>query len=283
MPWPHGVPVVDAHVHLPRTEGMRPELVDLLRRHPAFQDLDVLGRDPQRFLSHLDGEGIRQAWIITYNAPRTMGYGRPEAEAVWDFCATDPERLVAVGGYDLSDGDPGRAVEEMAAAGVRVLKLHPVHQHLPPDDGRLAGLYDAAQERRMPVLVHTGPSVFPGADNAYADPAPLAHVAARWPDLPLVIAHGGRPDRTGQALRVLREHPNTWLDLSGCPPGRLRDYFGDLEPLAPRTLWGSDWPGPRVPGMGANVEAFRALGLSEAAERAILHDNATGLLERVRV
>jgi len=78
----------------------------------------------------------------------------------------------------------------------------------------------------------------------------------------------------------VQENPNAWLDLSSCPPTRLRAYFGDLEALAPRTVWGSDWPGPGVPGMGANVEAFLALGLSAEANRAILHDNLTRILAR---
>ena len=133
----------------------------------------------------------------------------------------------------------------------------------------------------MPVLFHTGTSRFPGADNAFADPTPIGAVCSRFPELAVIIAHGGRPDHTQEAVALVAEFDHAWLDLSSCPPHRLGDYFGDLGELAGKTLWGSDWPGPGVPGMGANVEGFLKLGLSEAANRAILHDNAKRLLARV--
>jgi predicted TIM-barrel fold metal-dependent hydrolase len=133
----------------------------------------------------------------------------------------------------------------------------------------------------MPAIFHTGTSRFPGADEAAADPVPVGAVCARFPDLPVILAHGGRPHQTEAALAIVEGFDNAWLDLSSCPPHRLRDYFGDLEALAPRTLWGSDWPGPGVPGMGANVEAFLKLGLSAAANDAILRGNAERLLDGV--
>lgn len=258
---------------------MKPELVELLGRHPAFQSLGALAADPEAFLRYMDAEGIWQAWIITYNAPKTMGYGRAEAEAVWDFCATNAERLVSVGGFDpTTEGDGAAAVDSMRQGGVRALKIHPVHQGISADDPSLDSFYARAETLRMPVLVHTGPSVFPGARNEFSDPSVLARVASAHPKLPLVIAHGGRPDQTDAALAVLAAHPNTWLDLSGCPPSRLGDYFGDLRAISERVLWGSDWPGPRVPGLAANVEAFLELGLGAEAEARILHDNAVRLL-----
>lgn len=133
----------------------------------------------------------------------------------------------------------------------------------------------------MPVIFHTGTSRFPGADNSFADPSPIGAVCSRFPDLPVIVAHGGRPDHTRQAVALVQEFDNAWLDLSSCPPSRLEAYFGDLRELAASTLWGSDWPGPGVPGMGANVEAFLALGLPAWANHAILRDNAANLLAKV--
>jgi len=47
--------------------------------------------------------------------------------------------------------------------------------------------------------------------------------------------------------------------------------------VAAKSLWGTDWPGPGVPTMRANVEAFLALPLSEETKRKVLHDNAAAL------
>lgn len=258
---------------------MTPGAQELIRRNPTFPQMERFVRDPAAFLAHLDAEGVRAAWLINYCATDVMGYGWEVNPWVAGYARTDPRRLVAIGGYDpRHDGDGGQAIDRLHAMGIRGLKLHAVHQHLSPDDPRLARAFERLAAHGMPLVVHTGTSRFPGADNAYADPAPLANVCRAHPDLQVVVAHGGRPDHTSTAVDLVRRFPNAWLELSSCPPHRLRDYFGDLEALAHQCIWGSDWPGPGVPGMKANVDAFRALGLSQGAQRAILHDNALRLV-----
>lgn len=276
---PAAVAVVDAHVHVNRFDLMTPGARELIRSNPTFPQMERFVADPRAFLAHLDDERVRTAWLINYCAKDIMGYGWEVNAWAAAYAATDPHRLVAIGGYDpRHDGDGSRAVDALHGMGIRGLKLHAVHQHLSPDDERLAAAYARLAELRMPLIVHTGTSRFPGADNAYADPAPLAKVLQAHPDLNVVLAHGGRPDHTKAAVALVQRFPNAWLELSSCPPRRLPDYFGDLEDLADACVWGSDWPGPGVPGMRANVDAFLQLGLSMQANRAILHGNALRLI-----
>lgn len=282
MPMTYDGPVIDGHVHVNRFDLMRPEVQAVIRSNPTFPLMERCMRDPRAFLEHMDDEGVQESWLVNYCARGVIGYG-PEVNAwISEYVATDPKRLVAVGGIEATSGDTAHDARELARLGIKLLKIHPVHQHVHADDGRLHPAYRELQERRMPVIVHTGTSKFPGADNQFADPAPVARLAAAFPDLPIIIAHGGRPNFTKEALAIVAQHPNTWLDLSSCPPSRLAAYFGDLNGLANRTLWGSDWPGPGVPGMGANIQAFKQLGLSVETQRKILHDNAKALLSRVR-
>ena len=278
--WRHaGIPVTDCHVHVNRFDLMRPEARELIRQNPSFALMERFVQSPHAFLDHMDRQGIWQSWLVNYCAPQVIGYGREVNEWVAEYAATAPERLVAVGGYEpRTDGDGALAVEALRRLNIRALKIHPVHQHLSPDDPRLAPAMAACERLRMPVIFHTGTSRFPGADNRFADPIPIGSVLSAHPDLQVVLAHGGRPDHTQEALRLVEGHENAWLDLSSCPPKRLRDYFGDLEQVADRAVWGSDWPGPGVPGMAENVEAFLALGLSTRACQQVLHDNAEGLL-----
>jgi uncharacterized protein len=276
-----GIPVVDGHVHVNRFDRMRPQVRATIESNPTFPQMERFVADPEAFLAHLDGEGVRQAWLINYCAETVMGYGDEVNPWIADYVQADPERLVAVGGYEPHHGDGVAAAGRLHGLGIRAVKVHAVHQHLSPDDERLRPLLGRMQELRMPLIVHTGTSRFPGADNRFGDPTPLGAVCARFPELEVIIAHGGRPHQTGEAVALVEEFDHAWLDLSSCPPQRLGDYFGDLEALADRTLWGSDWPGPGVPGMAANVESFLRLGLSRQAQEAILHRNAERLLQRV--
>jgi uncharacterized protein len=271
--------VIDAHVHVNRFDLMRPGARAVIESNPTFPQMQRFVADPQAFLAHLDAEGVTAAWLINYCAKVVMGYGWEVNAWAADYARADPRRLVAIGGYDpRHDGDGRKAIDALHAMGIRGLKLHTVHQHLAPDDPRMSGAFERLASHQMPLVVHTGTSRFPGSDNAFADPTPLAEVCQRHPDLQVVIAHGGRPDHTKVAVDLVHRFPNAWLELSSCPPRRLPDYFGDLEELADRCVWGSDWPGPGVPGMKANVDAFLQLGLSVKANRAILHDNAARLI-----
>ena len=54
-------------------------------------------------------------------------------------------------------------------------------------------IYRAAEANGVPVMFHTGTSIFPGARNKYGDPIHVDDVAVDFPKLKILLAHGGRP------------------------------------------------------------------------------------------
>ncbi|HEY0592321.1 MAG TPA: amidohydrolase family protein, partial [Thermoanaerobaculia bacterium] len=159
------------------------------------------------------------------------------------------------------------------------IKIHPPHQLFAANAYRfdhpgLASLYAICAERGVPVMFHTGTSVFPGARNVLADPMPIDDVAVDFPELTIILAHAGRPLYGETAFFLTRRHRNVWIDLSGIPPRSLLQYVPRLASIADRALWGTDWPSPGVSSPKKNVADFRALGLGESIERKILWENA---------
>ncbi len=68
-----------------------------------------------------------------------------------------------------------RDVEELLRLGIRTIKIHAPHQLVFPNDYvnghcELEVLYRTAEAHGVPVMVHTGTSVFPGARNKFGDP-----------------------------------------------------------------------------------------------------------------
>jgi predicted TIM-barrel fold metal-dependent hydrolase len=141
----------------------------------------------------------------------------------------------------------------------------------------LAGIYRRAEERGLPVMIHTGTSIFPGARSKWGNPLEVDDVAIDFPDLRILLAHGGRPFWMGEAFFVLRRHKNVFFEVSGIPPAKLLEYFPRLAQLAHKTVWGTDWPSPGVKDMWGNVEQFLGLGLGEEIERQILSENSLRL------
>jgi uncharacterized protein len=175
---------------------------------------------------------------------------------------------------------------------VRGIKIHPPHQLVAPAAYRdaaggigpwpaLRQIYGRAEALGMPVMIHTGTSVFQGARNAYGDPLGIDDVAVDFPDLTILMAHSGRPLWSEACLFLARRHPNVWLELSGIPPKRLLEVMPRLPEFAHKALFGTDWPGPGVPDPARNIADFEALPIPPAARAAILYDNARRLWDRL--
>jgi predicted TIM-barrel fold metal-dependent hydrolase len=144
----------------------------------------------------------------------------------------------------------------------------------------LAAIYERAQANGLPVMIHTGTSIFPGARNLHAQPMLCDDVSIDYPDLVVILAHGGRPLWMNEAFFLVRRHKNMYMDISGIPPQKLMEYFPRIEDVADKVLWGTDWPGPGVPEIKGNLEKFHALPIAAEAKRKILYDNAARLFPR---
>jgi uncharacterized protein len=277
--------VTDCHVHINPLWEMRPDAVRLLDHLDPANSRYL--EQPKEFLAYLDACGVERALLINYVAPEVIGYTEAANQFVSEYVRADPERLVAVGGIRPDHPDPAAEVDHLVRdLGIRALKLHPPHQLFRPNayiDGELPGLrmlYEALERHHLPVIFHTGTSIFPRARNRYSDPMFVEDIAIDFPGIPIVLAHGGRPLWMEGAMFLTRRFPNVWLEVSGVPPSRLLDYFPQLPRLAEKVLFGSDWPGPGVKDIGENLRAFRALPLTDDAKHTILEKNPLRVFPR---
>jgi predicted TIM-barrel fold metal-dependent hydrolase len=282
--------IIDAHMHVQPWGQFRREALE--RMEAGRRDLDKIRKlfnDPGAFLRFLDEEGVDRAVLVNYVSPDVIGFTPGVNAFVGRFCRGHEDRLVPVGGvHPRLAADPAAELSRIVERdGIRALKIHPPHQlfraNAYRDGGDLPGLarlYGRAQELGLPVIFHTGTSIFPGARNKYGDPMDLDDVAVDFPDLTIIMAHGGRPLWMKTCFFLLRRHTNVHMDISGIPPKALLRYFPRLAEVANRTLFGTDWPGPGVPGVRRNVEEFRGLPLPEEARRAILGGTAERVFPR---
>src|SRR6201981_1318535 len=259
----------------------RPQALELIRKkRDNFEQIAEFCRSPKSFLKHLDSVGVDRAVLINYVAPEVIGFTSGVNEFVVGYVAADRKRLIPCGSvHPRHTANILADVEQLLRLQIRMIKIHPPHQLLFPNDylngvTELEIIYRAAEANGIPIMFHTGTSIFPGARNKYGDPIYLDDVAVDFPKLKILLAHGGRPLWMVTAFFFFMRRRNTFFEISGLPPTTLLKYFPRLEESAGRPLFGTDWPAPGVADIKKNLQDFRALPLSEASKHQILSGTA---------
>jgi len=271
-------PVVDFHVHvLSRREDWNEEAHKLIQRYnPSFYENLDKNTTAAGVLAEMDLAGIDSAVILPEYAPLT--HGTITNEFVAELCS-ESERLIPFCNINpcIVD-DTGRhlakLVEEFDFKGV---KLIPTYNHFYANEQRLYPLYSEARDRGIPVLVHTGSSVFKNAKLKYGDPLILDEVAVDFPGLKIVMAHGGRGFWYDRAEFLCRLHENVFIDLSGLPPSNYLKYYPDFGKIIDKLVYGSDWP--TTPSRRKTIDTIKSLNISEDAKKKILGLTAAKLLD----
>ena len=262
---------IDAHIHIQPWEMMRPWALETIKKgRRDYELIRACMESTDALVAHLHEQRLDRVALINYVAPDIMGFTADVNEWVARYRDRAPSHVIAFGGIhppatkDVA-GEMRRILDELA---IDALKIHPPHQDLAPNAYRegvpeLATVYEMLSERGRPVMFHTGTSIFPGARSRLGDPMLVDDVAVDFPELKIIMAHGGRPLWMDAAFFLLRRHPNVYMDISGIPPRKLLEYFPRLEEISHKVMFGTDWPSPGVRSIRENLDAFEGLPLSQ--------------------
>jgi predicted TIM-barrel fold metal-dependent hydrolase len=203
---------------------------------------------------------------------------------VADYVAAHPDRLL--GFLSVDPTQPGW--EEELRFGhqelkLRGIKLLPMYAGFRPDDRRLDPLWRYAQQHRLPVLLHTGTTFIAQAPLECTLPRHLDPVAARFPDVSIIMAHLGHPYE-GECIVTARKHPRVFADISALHY-RPWQFYNSLMLVQEYGIWdkvlfGTDYPFTNVDATLAGLRTLNQMlsGTSlprlndEAIERMIYRD-----------
>jgi len=224
------------------------------------------------------------AVVFTVDATTNLGHAPNSVDEIVEGAARNADVLIPFGSVDPLQG--AAAVDEarrQVALGVRGFKFHPSVQAFDPSDPAYIPLFSAIEEAGLPILVHTGQTgagaSLPGGWGfrlSLSNPMLLDDVAARHPDLTVIMAHPSVPWQD-EALSVATHKGNVWIDLSGWSA----KYFPEALVRAARSylnhkmLFGSDLPA-LTPDRW--LDDFATLGFADDKVQAIVKDNAVRLL-----
>lgn len=275
------MPVVDFHIHVANPEDLKPWVLKYFQDYGQGSGAEgVVGKDgrmdPGALVDLLHKNGVDFGVILAELSPITTG--TTSNEYVAQFCRSRKELIPFANLNPYLTSRLGDELEKCVQdLEMRGIKLYPTYQQFYPNDRTLYPLYAKAQELKIPVMIHTGSSLFRGSRMKYGDPVLLDDVAVDFPGLTLIQVHSGRGFWYESAFFLAQLHPHLYMEISGLPPQNLLKYFPDLEKNAEKIIFGSDWPG--VPGIGKNIERIRALPIREETKKKILGENAARILK----
>jgi predicted TIM-barrel fold metal-dependent hydrolase len=273
--------IVDVHSHFWRyPDHFNDDFRQQARRARTGAEVDLTVRfaDYQRYSQ----PGVTT--IVFGGKARLSGLWVDDRD-VQAYVAQRPDQLV--GFLSVDPTQPGWQDELRVGhqeLGLRGIKLLPMYAGFRPDDDLLRPLWQYAQQHQLPVLLHTGTTFISQAPLACTLPRHLDPVAARYPDLRLILAHLGHPYE-GECIAVIRKHPHAYADLSALHYRPFQLYHSLMlvqeYGVWDKVLFGTDYPFTTVQ---ATIDGLRALnslvnGTSlprlddDAIERLIVRDS----------
>ncbi len=276
---------IDTHVHIQVDDSGH---LGASKEQLAAMDEYFGSSEPARTVDETAAyyrERDMMAVVFTVDATTYSGHRPNSIDDIAAGAARNPDTLIAFGSVDPLQG--AAAIEELhrqaSELKVRGFKFHPTVQGFDPSATEFIPLFGAIEELGLPIVVHTGQTgVGAGVPGGLglrlglSNPMLLDDVAARHPDLQIIMAHPSVPWQD-EALSIATHKANTWIDLSGWSP----KYFSPALVRATRTylkhkmLFGSDFPA-LTPDRW--LRDFAGLELPADVERLVLKDNAVRLL-----
>jgi len=269
--------LIDIHIHVGhKFEWTQAAKTAWMDTGPYVQDIyDDEGRQTAgAYGDVIKKEGVRGGILMPEYSPLTAGV--MPFERALEIHHTHPEFIPFANLSPDYHENLTEAFEEQLALGARGLKLHPVHGFFYANDPRLYPLYEQCEKQQIPVMFHAGTSLFKGAKMRYADPYTFDDVISDFPDLTVILCHGGRGFWYHIAEFMVKRFENVFIDISGLPPKNLLQYYPSMKNYKHKFLFGTDFPG--VPGIRKNYEKITDLIKDEKVMESIGFRNAYDLL-----
>lgn len=237
---------------------------------------------PSTTLERMDAAGIRTAVVQGRDVETTFGFRVPNEE-IADFVEKAPDRLVGLAGIDPNKGR--RAIDELRRCvqefGFLGASVDPYMHRVPIDDRRMWPIYDYCQSRGLIVNLTAGPGA--GIKSVSIDdarPGRLNVVANAFPELRIVMSHGGYPWVLEMIAMAMR-HPNVYMEASAYEQMPGADAYREAANgvLKSKMMFASAHPYLQFED---RIKIYQEWELDEDAYEAVMAGNATRLLDETR-
>lgn len=262
-----------------------PEIINGIKNSPMFKAAcEVIGfhkREAQtlpEIVADLDRLDVELAVITGRDCESTYGFPANNG-SVLEFCRAYPQKFVGFWGIDPHKRMAAvREIEKVVSEyGMKGIAIDPYLAHIPACEARFYPLYAKCCELNIPVFITMAPPPqVQGALMDYADPRHVDKVARDFPELTLIMSHGGYP-YVNEAIYACLRNANVYMDISEYERAPMVEVYVRAmnESISDKVLFASAHPFVEL---SDALEAYKGFDLSDEVRQKIMYGNARRVL-----
>jgi predicted TIM-barrel fold metal-dependent hydrolase len=262
--------IIDFHTHA-FPDSIADRAVATLEQNAGVKA--ILDGRISSLVASMDSSGIDKS-VVCSIATKPAQYA-PIME--WSM-AVRSDRIIPLPSVHPADPEYASKIRIIKTEGFKGIKLHPYYQDFVIDEDRLLSMYEVVCRENLIVVMHTGYDIaFPRIRRA--DPAGIAKVCEKFPELKLVTTHLGAWEQWPEVESGLAGKP-IYMEISFSMEYIDSDPVRDILMKHPKDyiLFGTDSPWTD---QAKTLSAYRKLGLGDEKDEAVLGGNAQRLLDSV--
>lgn len=245
------------------------------------QSIDFSKMKPQtveEVVEDLDRHNVVLAVITGRDCETTYG-AKSNNDSVIEFVKKFPKKFRGFVGLDPHKGMG--AIAELKASiteiGMHGAAVDPYLAQLYANDAKYYPIYSKCCELDIPIVFTTGPATLvPNAIIDHVAPRYIDIVARDFPELKIIISHGGYP-WVNEAIIVAQRNQNVYIELSEYEFSPMSEAYVQAANtmISDKILYASAHP---FVDFRDALKTYESLPLKQEVRQKIMYNNAAGLL-----
>lgn len=262
-----------------------PEIINGIKNSSMFKaSCAAIGFDARKpqplpdIVADLDHLNVELGVITGRDCETTYGFPSNNP-SVLEFCRAYPQKFVGFWGIDphkkmAAVRETEHAVKEL---GMKGIAIDPYLAHIRPSEARFYPLYSKCCELGAPVFITMAPPPqVPGAIMEYAQPKDVDKVARDFPELIIIMSHGGYPF-VNEAIYACLRNANVYMDISEYERAPMVDVYVRAmnETISDKVVFASAHPFVEL---ADAIDAYKHFDLKPEVREKIMYKNACKIL-----
>lgn len=263
-----------------------PEIINGIKNSSMFKaSCEAIGFDKRvaqplpEIVEAVKKRGVELAVITGRDCEVTYGFPANN-NSVLEFVRAYPDLFIGFWGVDPHKGmnTVHEIIHVIQDLGMRGIATDPYLAHIPPHDARYYPIYSKCCELDVPVFITTAPPPqVPRAVMDYIDPRHVDIVARDFPELTIIMSHGGYPF-VNEAIFTCMRNANVYMDLSEYELAPMADVYVQAlnSTIGDKVVFASAHPFIE---QADAIEIYKKMNLKEDVRNKVMYENARKILK----